>query len=192
MMLMTGALHEDGLADVVDGFWGGHTLERKLAIMRDSAIGTYGTLALIVVTGLRWMLWTTVLAMASGWEVAVILVAVCSLSRGAMLVPWVFLPPVRPSAPQGGATKDGSGLSVRYGQPNMRTGGLTILMCLPFLIGLLPLGGDALAMLTGLALAIAVVALLARHHIGGHTGDVLGATQQMAEVGLLFGFALAM
>ena len=48
-LLLTGAMHEDGLADTCDGFWGGHTLARKLSIMKDSQIGTYGTCALICI-----------------------------------------------------------------------------------------------------------------------------------------------
>ncbi|MBO6957023.1 MAG: adenosylcobinamide-GDP ribazoletransferase, partial [Rhizobiales bacterium] len=48
MVLVTGALHEDGLADCADGFGGGRDRDRKLEIMRDSAIGTYGVLALIL------------------------------------------------------------------------------------------------------------------------------------------------
>ena len=53
MMFVTGALHEDGLADTLDGFWGGHSKQRKLEIMRDSAIGTYGVLGLVVTVLLR-------------------------------------------------------------------------------------------------------------------------------------------
>ena len=48
LIVTSGALHEDGLADVADGFYGGHSVERRLAIMKDSSIGSYGTLALIV------------------------------------------------------------------------------------------------------------------------------------------------
>ena len=52
--MLTGAMHEDGLADCADGFWGGWTRERRLAIMKDSAIGTYGTMALLITGLIRW------------------------------------------------------------------------------------------------------------------------------------------
>ncbi len=190
LMLMTGALHEDGLADVADGFWGGHTRERKLEIMRDSTIGTYGTLALLVVTGARWWLWAALLGAVSGVELALLIVAICGLSRAAMLVPWIALPAARPAKAATTGGKDGSGLSVRYGEPDRQTGILAALICIPLVVVVVAYGAPL--MLVSLLAGIAATYLLARHHIGGHTGDVLGATQQMAEVGLLFGFALAM
>lgn len=191
-MLMTGALHEDGLADVADGFWGGHTLERKLAIMRDSAIGTYGTLALIVVTGARWALWASVLDIDSGGTLAVMIIVIFGLSRAAMLVPWIALLPARPATGSAEIGKDESGLSIRYGAPDMQTGTRAAILCVPLVLALAIIGYGAAAMMAGLFVAVLALTLLARHHIGGHTGDVLGATQQLAEVGLLFGFALAM
>ncbi len=190
LMLMTGALHEDGLADVADGFWGGHTLERKLEIMRDSAIGTYGTLALIVVVGARWWLWAALIGAASGLELAALIAVVCGLSRAAMLVPWITLSAARPPTAVATTGKDGSGLSARFGEPDGKTGLLAAIVCSPLVFVVIAFG--SVAMLIGLAIAILALYLLARHHIGGHTGDVLGATQQMAEVGLLFGFALVM
>ncbi len=55
LAMMTGAMHEDGLADTVDGFWGGWTVQRRLEIMKDSHIGSYGVIALVLSLGLRWM-----------------------------------------------------------------------------------------------------------------------------------------
>ena len=55
-VMLTGALHEDGLADTCDGFWGGLNVERKIDIMKDSRIGTYGACALILVLGLKFTL----------------------------------------------------------------------------------------------------------------------------------------
>ena len=119
MMLITGALHEDGLADTVDGFWGGYTRERKLEIMRDSTIGTYGVLALIVVVGLRvTALWVLIISLGA-MHAALVLIAISGLSRAGMLQPWTLLPSARPSKSSNEIKnkKDNSGLSARYGVP---------------------------------------------------------------------------
>ena len=99
--IVTGALHEDGLADVADGFWGGHTRERKLEIMRDSSIGTYGTLALVLSIGLTAALITGALGALSPVQFCLTLLAAAALSRTAMLWPWVALDTARPSSSDG-------------------------------------------------------------------------------------------
>ena len=78
--LATGALHEDGLADSVDGFWGGATRERRLEIMKDSRIGSYGALALILSVLIRWTALSALLAEGSAWS-ARTSVPVCSSPR---------------------------------------------------------------------------------------------------------------
>jgi adenosylcobinamide-GDP ribazoletransferase len=71
-LLATGGLHEDGLGDVADGFGGGHTRERKLEIMKDSRLGSYGAIALVMALGLRWLL----LAQAgTPWRIVALAVA---------------------------------------------------------------------------------------------------------------------
>ncbi|MFT4960036.1 MAG: adenosylcobinamide-GDP ribazoletransferase, partial [Paracoccaceae bacterium] len=65
-IILTGAMHEDGLADSVDGLWGGFSRERRLEIMKDSAIGTYGVLALILSVGLRWVALTALIPLGIG------------------------------------------------------------------------------------------------------------------------------
>jgi adenosylcobinamide-GDP ribazoletransferase len=84
-ILMTGALHEDGLADCADGFWGGHTAERRLEIMKDSRIGAYGVLALILVIGLKWLALAALIEHGALW--AAVLVPACS--AGAAMA-WVM------------------------------------------------------------------------------------------------------
>ena len=79
-MIMTGGMHEDGLADCADGFWGGFDPVRRLEIMKDSQIGTYGVLAIVIVTGLRWMALSA--AISLGFALSVIAAAV--LSRGVL------------------------------------------------------------------------------------------------------------
>lgn len=161
--LVTGAMHEDGLADCVDGFWGGWTRERRLEIMKDSQIGTYGVFALVLSLLLRWQAVT--LLIASGGLLTLIPVAI--LSRAAMV--WVMA--------QLGHARAG-GLSAATGRPPR-----------PALLAALGIGAAA-AILSGAFLATLVVAVamtlavasIARRKIGGQTGDVLGATQQLVEV----------
>lgn len=196
MMLITGALHEDGLADTVDGFWGGYTKERKLEIMRDSSIGTYGVLGLIVVVGMRVMALWLLIANIGALHAALAVIAIAGLSRVAMLQPWTLLPSARPSKSSGtnDSKKDDSGLSARYGVPTNSVMAFGMLAALPAAAILVWTSGWTPALL-GLALFqlfILLVMRLSRHHIDGHTGDTLGATQQLSELGLLLGLVWTM
>jgi len=173
VVLVCGALHEDGLADTADGLWGGQTRERRLEILRDSRIGTYGVVALVLAFLLRWQGLATLAA--DLWNLAAAMVAVASLSRAAMSgVAWA-LPHARPD-----------GLSVTTGRP---TGG-AVLLGAALSLGLsLALAGPV-AFVAGLAAAAGavVVARLALSRIGGQTGDILGASQQLAEIAALLVF----
>jgi adenosylcobinamide-GDP ribazoletransferase len=167
--LLTGAMHEDGLADCADGFWGGWTPARRLEIMKDSQIGTYGTLALILVTLIRWSAVATLLASGAG---PLFLVAMGTLSRAPMALIAALLPGARTT-----------GLSAAVGRPSLTTAvagaALAAALALPGLgLAILPV---ALA----IALISATLALTARTKIGGQTGDVLGASQQLAEAAAL-------
>jgi adenosylcobinamide-GDP ribazoletransferase len=167
--LATGGLHEDGLADTADGFGGAQTVTRKLEIMRDSRIGSYGVLALIFVVGL------TASAMAGHGSIFAFL-AIGALSRSAMLLPMSLLKPAR---------EDGLGHVARTAldSPVWVALGISVLVAIAAGV-ILP----ALLMF-GAALTVTV---LARRQIGGQTGDVLGATQKIAEcVGWLGVAALA-
>lgn len=167
MVVLTGAMHEDGLADVCDGFWGGFDPARRLEIMRDSQIGTYGVLGLLLVTGLR--LSALVVLLPSGGA-AVIAAAV--LSRAAMpLLMWRMMP----------ARRDG--LAVSVGQVGGRPAlfGLVIACA----IALMLLGGAAAGAVVVMLLAATGTGALAQRKIGGQSGDVLGATQQLSEAAIL-------
>lgn len=169
-ILLTGALHEDGLADVADGFGGGSDRERKLAIMRDSRIGSYGVLALVLVLAARG---GALAAIAQPGAVLAALVAAHALSRGGLAVLMWGLPPAR-----------SDGLAVATGRP----GGADVLAAavlgvLPVLL-LLPLEAAVVALVACAALQGAM-ALTARRQIGGVTGDVLGAAQQLGEAAVL-------
>ncbi|MDD9909124.1 MAG: adenosylcobinamide-GDP ribazoletransferase [Ahrensia sp.] len=191
-VLMTGALHEDGLADVADGFWGGHTVDRKLEIMRDSAIGTYGVLALVISICARLVLLSTALATLGPLFGAMLYVACESLSRAAMLWPWSALKPARKALAPDANGKDPSGLSQRYGGPDRNSLLACAVLCLPALLCLI-LAAGVVGTLVALTFALAAtlsLTRLARYHIGGHTGDVLGATQQLALIALYLGVGL--
>ncbi|PHQ97595.1 MAG: adenosylcobinamide-GDP ribazoletransferase [Marinosulfonomonas sp.] len=168
-IILTGAMHEDGLADCADGFWGGWDKERRLEIMKDSAIGTYGTLALILSVLLRWILLSTLFETGS---VIGPLIGAAVLSRVPMAALMFYLLPAR-----------GEGLSASTGRPSVETFVLNITVALLialFFIGFLTL--PALLAVAGLTWGVAKITLA---KIGGQTGDVLGASQQIAEIGVL-------
>lgn len=167
MMMVTGALHEDGLADLFDGFWGGFTPARRLEIMRDSQIGTYGVLALVVVFTLRL---GAVAALLGHSPLA--LVAAGALSRAVMPVLMVALPNARMD-----------GLSRSVGRPEVQRVALGVAIALA--IALLCLGAVGFVALLVALVTGACVAALARAKIGGQSGDVLGATQQLGEAAVL-------
>lgn len=166
-LLMTGALHEDGLADTADGLFGGWTPERRLDIMKDSHIGSYGTLALIVVSLAQWSALASLLANGMGAAI----LAAASLSRVPMAAIMATLPNARKS-----------GLSSTVGRPGRGVTGLAALLG-----GLIALAVTRDALLIGkMAVVMGAVGLgvatLARRKIGGQTGDILGASQVLCFV----------
>jgi adenosylcobinamide-GDP ribazoletransferase len=183
-MLLTGAFHEDGFADACDGLGRGGSRERVLAIMKDSRIGAFGAIGLILMLGLKW---TTLAALPSTVFVQSV-VASHMLSRWYAVGLIAFLPYVREDADAKSKPFAG-GLS----------GGSWILSGILGFLGLAPLAwaytrdGAPLdwAALGAGACAAAVVALATalyfRRRIGGYTGDCLGAVQQLAELGFLLG-----
>ena len=167
----TGALHEDGLADVADGFGGGRTREDKLRIMRDPRIGSYGTIALVLALLARA---GALVALADPLQVVSALVTAGAVSRAALPAVMVSLPQAR-----------SDGLAAQAGRPHPLRAAAAALIAV--LIAIACLGETApAALLAGVAGALAM-ALLARRQIGGYTGDVLGAVQQVAEIGVLLG-----
>ncbi len=167
--VMTGALHEDGLADTVDGFWGGWEPARRLEIMKDSHIGSYGVLALILSLGLRWSALT--LLFEAGLALPA-LIAVGALSRAVMPALMQALPAAR----QGG-------LSRAVGRVPFDTAASGA--ALGVVLGLLSVGLVALPLALAVVIAGFGIGALAKSKIGGQTGDVLGAAQQVSEIALL-------
>lgn len=174
-ILLTGAMHEDGLADTADGFWGGFDTARRLEIMKDSQIGTYGVLALILGLGLRWTAFATLLEALGPWP----LLALAALSRAAMPTLMYALPNARQAGLSHGVGRPGK-------NPVILGAGIALGISMPVL-GPVALFCAALAMLA----ATLGMAAIARAKIRGQTGDTLGATQQICEIaGLLALLAL--
>jgi adenosylcobinamide-GDP ribazoletransferase len=183
MVLATGALHEDGLADTADSF-GGPTREKRLEIMRDSRIGSFGASALFLALALRIGALATLASRIDGGAVMAVVLLVASLSRTAGLTPLVFLSPAR---------RDG--MSQAVGQPARETfwlaagvaGGIAV--ALGALAGLPPMGVALTLALSGLSGA--AIGGFASRHLGGQTGDIAGAAQQVAEITALIGLLTA-
>lgn len=169
LAFLTGAMHEDGLADSFDGFWGGWETTKRLAIMKDSQIGTYGVLALIMSVGLRWGALTAIIAAGMHWPA---LIAVAAVSRSAMVPVMAALPHAR-----------SNGLSHQVGRAPVQIA--WIALTLGFIICVLSVGLATLPVVICAFVITSLWAATARQKIAGQTGDVLGATQQLNEIVLL-------
>ncbi len=175
-ILATGALHEDGLVDAADGL-GGKSPDDRLAIMRDHRIGTYGAIALVLSLGIRI---GAIALLAEPSLVIGALIASAAASRASATALMVALPQARDD-----------GLSVAAGRAS--TSDAVTAFALAFAIGWLSLSfGDALAVSLAALLAAGIVGAAAASRLGGQTGDVLGASCQLAEcLGLTLIVALA-
>ena len=160
-LVLTGALHEDGLADMADGF--GAPPDRALAAMRDSGLGAWGVLSLVVTVPMR------ALALAAAGPLSAI--AAHALSRAAMTAPMHWMRPARDD-----------GLAADAG----RASAWTALM-----IGAAVGAVCGWQALPAAAVAAFAVAWLAQRRFGGYTGDVLGGVQQASEVAILLALAAA-
>ncbi|MCP8686914.1 adenosylcobinamide-GDP ribazoletransferase [Marinobacterium sedimentorum] len=166
ILLLTGGFHEDGLADLCDGFGGGWTPQQTLEIMKDSRLGSYGALGLIIVLGLK------LASLISINDVLIALIAGHTLSRFVAVslihtdsyVQLDRLSKVRP-------------LASNMSRTELLIATAPALACL----FLLP-GYSVLAVITALLLLRLYLCRLFRRRLGGYTGDCLGATQQLAEV----------
>jgi adenosylcobinamide-GDP ribazoletransferase len=183
-LLVTGAFHEDGFADVCDGFGAGTSADRVLAIMKDSRIGAYGAIGVVMMLGLKW---TTLDALAVGTAVfAPLVIGAHLMSRwcaGALM--W-SLPYVR---------IDGD--SKTRAAVEGCTAGEWLIGGLIGLAGFAPIAASCLratgvlearALVAGALGAVAMAGIAAgyfRRRIGGHTGDCLGAVQQLTELAFL-------
>jgi adenosylcobinamide-GDP ribazoletransferase len=168
-LVVTGCLHEDGLADVADAF-GGHTRERKLEIMRDSRVGTYGACALSMSILLRAAALASIAAPAVA---APVLVAAHMAARAGMPLFMWLVPPARVD-----------GLAVGVGRPPPLSAVAAMLLgVIALFLGLGAAAGLCAAAL--LAAGLALLAWLCIRQFGGQTGDVLGAVEQLSEILIL-------
>lgn len=171
MILATGALHEDGLADTADALGAGTDRVRALAIMSDSRIGSFGTVALVLSILAR------LIALAPMWDtrlVTSVLVAAGMTSRA--VLPVVML--LQPSA-------KATGLAAEAGRPEPLRAMLAAFIAIGTTVILLPYQLAVSALLVSALLSLLLAAWLGRR-FGGCTGDTLGAVQQVAEIAFLF------
>jgi adenosylcobinamide-GDP ribazoletransferase len=173
-VLVTGCLHEDGLADTADGFGGGGPKERKLEMMRDSRSGSYGVVALLLAVLLR------VGAIASLIDPGLVAAALIAAHAGARAAMPVFMAAV-PCARH-------DGLSAKVGTPpsgsvlgGVLLGLAVLVTCLGFSTALV-----ATIMVAG---GLWLMARLSLKQIGGQTGDVIGAVEQVSEILILLAAA---
>lgn len=173
-LALTGALHEDGLADMADGFGGGLTRDRKLAIMRDSRLGTYGSAALVLSLLIRAGL---IAALPPAAAPALLAIAQGSSRFLLSALRW-GLPPARRPEDDGGLT---AAVAATDAGPISRRAAVPTLLLPLLLAGWNPM----LMTILGLGLVWGAMHHLCRRQIQGFTGDTLGASQQVAEIILL-------
>ena len=172
-VLLTGALHEDGLADFCDGFGGGVTKEKVLAIMKDSHIGTYGVIGLI----LYFLLAVQSLAALPAWVAAPAIFACDPFSKLCAGQLTNLLPYARPE----GAKNKISYSRMNAGEIALQVlFGLTPMALLIFKCGYM-IGLAALAPI----IACVLLMILMHRRIGGYTGDCCGATFLICELSML-------
>ncbi len=178
MVLISGGLHEDGLADFWDGIGGGSDRETRLRIMRDSRIGSYGVMALGFVLVLQGALLFSLAGPEGAWPMWAVIISVACVSRAALLLPMGLLLPARATGLGAGVAGASGGLMV-----------LGFFISAFLVVGLLGFIG-ALLVFLGAFILSGVVCLMAQRYLGGQTGDVLGACASMSMVGSLAALAV--
>ncbi len=180
-IVLTSALHEDGLADTADSFGGGWSVEKRLAIMKDSRIGTFGALALGLGVALR----VAAVADMPMWAGPAALIAAHAAARA---VAAFVMNHLRYAG-------DTAAMKVSYAEAPVRSEelwfALSVVALAALPLALISLTAVAVGLLGGALLAFAL-ARWSRRLIGGYTGDVLGAVEQMFEIGFLLGVVAAM
>jgi adenosylcobinamide-GDP ribazoletransferase len=187
-LLLTGAFHEDGFADTCDGFGGGVTKDRVLEIMKDSRIGAYGAIGLVIMLGLKWV---TVAALP-GTVLPLLVVCAHMLSRWCATALIWRLSYAR-TGDDAKSTPLAGTLTTAAWAASGALGGLAV-ACIALLFRFTwdPLMARALPMaVVAVAVTTAAAATYCHQRVGGYTGDFLGAVQQVTElVFLLSGLAV--
>lgn len=196
-VLLTGAFHEDGLADVSDGLGGSSEAPRALEIMKDSRVGAFGALALVLAMGCKLALIALlgslevpdgeeVLLALDPWLVPAALLAAHVVSRGLPLLLIRILPHVGDTA-----TSKSKPLA---DQISLTSLGVAFLWCL-MALALVSYALNAIALIAACSFAVLALLWMARlftRRLGGFTGDCLGATQQVCEITFYLGLAVGM
>lgn len=173
LAVVTGGMHEDGLADFADSM-GGSSIERRLEIMKDSRIGAYGVIALSVTILARWSGITEL----SGWTLVFTLAAIGATSRATMVLLMHTMRPARKS-----------GLSAGVGKPDRST--VLVSVAIGFVSCVFLTGFSGVILFALIFASTLPVYWIANKSLGGQTGDVLGTAQQFAEIaGLAAAIAL--
>lgn len=175
-ILVTGALHEDGLADAADGLFGGSTTERRLEIMKDSRTGTFGVLALIAVLAIDAAALSAIGPVSAA---RVLIVGHASAQAAAAVAMWA-LPYVRCSAT--------SKLGLIARGVSLPEAGIACAIAVAVSLLLVQPGTFLAGAVLGSA-AAAALALMSRRRIGGYTGDVLGAIVKVFNAAFAAGAA---
>jgi adenosylcobinamide-GDP ribazoletransferase len=163
--MLTGAMHEDGLADTCDGLGGGFTKARALEIMRDSRIGSYGAVALILLYAARFTLFRSL--GAAGLLLALPVASALGRATGVVLMAW--LPSAR-----------ADGMAENVGRSLGR--GAVVIAVVTAVVLAAALSGIAAPALVAVAVVITLAAAMyLRHRLGGVTGDTLGAANVVTE-----------
>jgi adenosylcobinamide-GDP ribazoletransferase len=182
LTMVTGALHEDGLCDTADGLGGGRDRLRALEIMRDSRIGSFGGVALILSFGIRASALAAIAHALSPTQAGFALIAIAALSRAAMVWHWWQLPPAR---------KDG--VAATSGAPDLAA--LQVALASAAVIVVIAIGWSSglsatLGALLGASLATVLFTRYIKRRLDGHTGDTIGASQQISEMAALSALAV--
>ena len=178
MCALSGGLHEDGLADCADGMWAGTSPQQRLKIMRDSKTGAFGVIAIFTVLSLKAAAIANLLSVGGGLAAALAIVAAAGASRG-------FLPIAMRAFPVASET----GRAAEAGSPNTQdiiVGGIISVVIAFTMIGF---NTSINGLIVGTLLA-GGLGYLAVKRFGGHTGDVLGAQQQILETAILLSATL--
>ncbi|UTW57415.1 adenosylcobinamide-GDP ribazoletransferase [Kordiimonas sp. SCSIO 12603] len=169
----TGSFHEDGLADVADGFGGGYGKDKKLEIMRDSRIGTYGGLALIIAFSFKFFSLQSMTEM----DIVRAMIIVAVISRSVILIPPLILSPARSNS-----------LATEAGKPSFPTVTTAFILSLGSSFFIASMAATIFLTVSAL-LTTLVFCRLAYKQVGGYSGDILGATQQLSEIAMLITLA---
>jgi adenosylcobinamide-GDP ribazoletransferase len=183
-IMSTGAFHEDGFADFFDGVGGGQTSQARLEIMRDSRIGTYGSVALLLAIILKIFL---VAEIAQVWQAGLCLIVSGTLARVALVH---FMTMVKPAAQDGMSAEAGQPTKFEATTATIMGGVIAgVSLVLAFQLGFIM---PAIGAVAGAGIGAGLIALLSKKHLGGQTGDALGASAVAAELGALAGLVALM